>query len=176
MNDDLRKRYVEIHKEIDEKADILSGELKVPTGLKKGIREEFSKSITHDPNDFYRALARVREEVENEAGTPLADIVYTDIFNPKVEAILGDQNFINKIQEYIQKYDELISKSTFFRKGVFTHNNAADIAKNLNANGFFKADHSVFLRINGEKTEVSSLKALEVAIQAEKDLILTDDA
>ena len=69
-----------------------------------------------------------------------------------------------------------MNKSTFFRKGVFTHNNAADIAKNLNTNGFFKADHSVFLRINGEKTEVSSLKDLEAAIEAEKNLILTDNA
>ena len=59
---------------------------------------------------------------------------------------------------------------------MFTHNNAADVAKNLKTNGFFKADHSIFLRINGEKTEVESLKDLEAAIQAEKDLILTDDS
>lgn len=176
VNDDLRRRYEEIHREIDEKAEILTNELKGPTGLKKGIREDFSNSITHDPNDFYRALSRVREEVENEKETPLGNIVYTDIFNPKVEAVLSDSDFIDKIQEYIQKYDELVSKSTFFRKGVFTHNNAADIAKNLNANGFFKAEHSVFLRIKGEKIEVSSVKELEAAIQAEKDVILTDDS
>ena len=176
VNDVLKKRYEEIHKEIDEKAETLTKELKAPTGLKKEIREQFSNSITHDPNDFYRALVRVREEVENETETLLGNILYTDIFNPKVEAVLGDPKFISKIQEYIQKYDELVSQSTFFRKGVFTHNNAADIAKNLNTNGFFKANHSVFLRINGEKTEVESLKDLEAAIQAEKDLILTDDS
>ena len=69
-----------------------------------------------------------------------------------------------------------MSKSTFFRKGVFTHNNASDIAKNLESNGFFKANHSVYLRINGKKTEVASLQDLEAAIQAEKDLILTDES
>ena len=176
VNDELRKRYVAIHKGIDEKAEILIGELSKPTGLKKGIREEFSLSIAHDPNDFFRALGRVKDEVENDAETPLADVVYSDIFNPKVEPVLNDPDFISKIQEYIQKYDELVSKSSFFRKGVFTHNNAADIAKSLNSNGFFKADHSVYLRINGEKTEVTSLKELESAIQSEKDLILTDES
>ena len=175
-NDALKKRYEEIHKKIDEKAEVLTNELKVRTGLKKEIQEEFSKSITHDPNNFFRALVRVREEVENESETLLGNIVYTDIFNAKVEAVLGDPKFISKIQEYIEKYDELVSRSTFFKRGVFTHNNAADIATNLNKNGFFKADHSVFLRINGEKTEVKSLKDLEAAIQAEKDLILTDDS
>jgi len=175
VNDKLRRRYDEIHEEIDEKAETLVGELRPFTGLKVGIREEFSNSITHDQDDFYRALGRVREEVENDAETPLGDVIYSDIFNPKVEVVLGDPKFIERIQEYIQKYDELISKSTFFRKGVFTHNNAADIAKNLNTNGFFKAEHSVFLRIKGKRTEVSSLKELEAVIQAEKDLILTDD-
>ncbi len=176
VNDALKQSYEEIHKEIDEKAEVLTNKLKAPTGLKNEIREQFSSAITHDPNDFYQALVRVREEVENEEETPLGNIVYTDIFNPKVEAVLGDPKFISTIQEYIQKYDELVSQSTFFSKGVFTHNNAADIAKNLNTNGFFKAEHSVFLRINGKKTEVKSLKDLEAAIQAEKDLILTDDS
>lgn len=176
VNDELRKRYDAIHKEIDEETEILIGELKSPSGLKKGIREAFSASITHDPEALFRALGRVKDEVENDAETPLADVVYADIFNPKVEPVLNDPDFISKIEEYIQKYDELVSKSTFFRKGVFTHNNASDIAKSLNANGFFKADHSVYLRINGEKTEVTSLKELEVAIQSEKDRILTDDS
>ena len=111
-NDALKKRYEEIHKKIDEKAEILTNELKVRTGLKKEIQEEFSKSITHDPNNFFRALVRVREEVENESETLLGNIVYTDIFNAKVEAVLGDPKFISKIQEYIEKYDELVSKST----------------------------------------------------------------
>jgi len=176
VNNDLRKRYEDIHTEINEKAKTLTGALKEPTGLKKGIEEELSKSITDDPNDFYRALARVREEVESDEKTALGDVVYADVFNPKVEAVLTDSDFINKIEEYIRNYDELVSKSTFFQKGVFTHNNAADIAKNLNTNGFFKANHSVYLRIQGEKIEVSTTEELEAAIQAEKDLILTDDS
>ena len=176
VNEQLRKRYEDIHREVGEKAEILTGDLKQLTGLRKGVREELSDAITHDTNDFYRALARVREEVENGEETALGNVAYSDIFNPKVEPVLTDPNFINKVEDYIQKYDELLSKSTFFRKGVFTHNNAAEIAKSLKTNGFFKAEHSVYLRIKGEKVEVTSLKELEDAIQAEKDIILTDDS
>jgi len=175
VNEKLRKSYDAIHKEIDERAEALVTEIKPWTGLKSGIKEEFSKVITHDPKDFFRALGRVKEEVGEEGDNPLGDIIYSDIFNSKVEALLSDPVFREKIQDYIEKYDELMSKSTFFKKGVFTHNNAADIAKNLNTNGFFKAEHSVFLRIDGEKKEVSTLKELQDAIQSEKDLILTDD-
>ncbi len=176
VNDELRKRYEEIHKEINEKAEILIGELKTHAGLKKEVREEFTDSITPDQDDFFRALGEVKDEVENGAETPLAEVAYLDIFNPKVKLVLKDRDFISKIEKYIQKYDELVSKSSFFRKGVFTHNNAADIAKSLDSNGFFKADHSVYLRINDEKTEVTSLKSLQNAIQNEKNLILTDDS
>ena len=176
VNEKLRKRYEDIHKEVDEKAEILTDELKQQVGLKKGIREELAESITHDSNNFYLALTRVREEVENGEETVLGNVVYSDIFNPKVLPVLDDPNFISKIEDYIQKYDELLSKSTFFRKGVFTHNNAAEIAKSLNSNGFFKAEHSVYLRIKGKKVEVTSLKELEDAIQTEKDMILTDES
>jgi hypothetical protein len=175
VNEGLRKRYDVIHKEIDEKAAVLISELKPRAGFKEGIKEELSKAITHDPNDFYRALVRIKEEVKEEDDTPLGDIVYNDIFNAKVADLLADTVFREKIRIYIEKYDELVSKSTFFKKGVFTHNNAAEIAKNLNANGFFKAEHSVYLRINGEKKEISSIKELERAIQSEKNRILTDD-
>ena len=176
VNDELKKRYEAIYKKIDEKSEILIGELKIPAGTNKEIREQLSFSITHDSNDFFRALGRVKDEVENDAETLLGEVVYADIFNPKVKPVLEDPEFISKIKEYIQTYDDLMSKSTFFRKGVFTHNNASAIAKNLNSNGFFKADHSIYLRINDEKTEVTSMEDLESAIQTEKNLILTDDS
>ncbi len=113
VNDKLRIRYQEIHKEIDEKAEILIGELKTHAGLKKGVREEFSVSITDDQDDFFGALDGVKDEVANDAETALGDVVFADIFNSKVEPVLKDPDFISKIEEYIQKYDELVT--AFFK-------------------------------------------------------------
>lgn len=175
VNDKLRKKYEDIHKEIDQKSEILAKELKKFTALKSDILEEFSDAITHDRKDVFRAFGRVQQEVEQDDDSPLGDVVYSHIFNDKTDSILSDKNFRDNLRQYIEKYDELVNKSTFFKKGVFTHNNAADIAKSLKQNGFFEADHSVFLRINGEKKEIASEKELEAAIQSEKDQILTDE-
>lgn len=175
VNEELRIRYTEIHREIDEKVNDLILKIRPFVGKRNGIKEMLSFSITHDENDFFKALSRVRAEVEKEPDSPLGDVIYSHIFNPKVEAVLNDPAVRERIAVYIEKYDELLSQSTFFRKGVFTHNNAADIAKNLNTNGFFEAEHSIYLHIGGEKREVSSLQELERAIQEEKDHILTND-
>ena len=175
-NDELRKQYDAIHIEINKKVTMLAEALNPFAGKKTNVEEEMAISITHDPKGFFVALTRVEREVTSKKETPLGDVVYSDIFNPKVESVLESPEFKDNIKNYMEKYDELMAKSTFFKKGVFTHNNADDVAKNLDANGFFKANHSVFLRINGKKTEIGSLKDLKDAIQAEKNSILTDTA
>ncbi len=175
-NDELRKQYDAIHIEINKKVSMLVEILKPYAGSKTNITEEIATSITHDPKGFFLAITRVKDETINKKETPLGDVVYSDIFNPKVELVLESSEFKDNIKNYMEKYDELMAKSTFFKKGVFTHNNADDVAKSLDANGFFKANHSIFLRINGKKTEIGSLKDLKDAIQNEKESILTDTA
>ena len=69
------------------------------------------------------------------------------------------KDFKTKLTEYIYKYNELIDSSTYFKKGVFNHNNAKTIAKNLKDNGFFQANHSVSLNAK-EKETLKSLKIL----------------
>jgi ABC-type lipoprotein export system ATPase subunit len=173
-NEALRKKYDAVYAAIEEKTEALANVLKPYTGLKDHVTEEFSTAITHDPSDLHTALTRVNSEVLEGQDSPLAEVVYADVFNPKVTQLLSDPDFTNSVANYVEKYDELLTKSTFFKKGVFTHNNAADVAKTLNTQGFFKAEHSVYLRVDGEKKEVKNIKDLEAAIQLEKDRILTD--
>ena len=99
VNEELRKRYELIHKDIDQKAQALSVALKPFTGLRSGILEEFADSITHDRDSFFTAIGRVRREIEDGSATPLGDVTYADIFNPKVDTILQDQDFRSKIEE-----------------------------------------------------------------------------
>lgn len=175
-NEELKKRYNQIMNEIEKKANNLLQNLKNLTGLKEEeIRQEFSCAFTSDREDFYRALTYVENDINDDKETSLCNVVYTNIFNDTVKSLLDDTEFMNKIEPYMNKYDELLSRSNFFRKGIFTHNNANDIAKNLEKNGFFKAEHSVYLRINGNKTEIDSMKSLELAIQKEMDSILNSD-
>ena len=79
---------------------------------------------------------------------------------------------VNNIDNYVKKYNELLEKSNFFKKGVFNHTQASDVATQLDKNGFFKAEHSVAL--NGEDDLVETKSDLEKIITEEKNSILQD--
>ncbi|MDN3581468.1 hypothetical protein, partial [Mucilaginibacter flavus] len=106
--------------------------------------------------------------------TEFSNIAYQRIFNEKVLAFLDTKDFKSKLAEYIDKYNELIDTSTYFKKGIFNHNNASTIAKNLKDNGFFKANHSVSLNSVGNNTVITTEAELENVIQHEKESILND--
>lgn len=175
VNKDLKKRYDEILSTIDNHKEQLIKELKAASGLKSNIEETFSRDILHYQKvEFFKAISRLKSEV-NEVGEPVyGDIKYTDIFNDKVIDFLETKDFKDKLLEYIETYDDLIGKSTYFRKGVFNHTNASVIAKNLKDNGFFKAKHSVVFNLGKEKKEILTEEELETVIEEEKNSILNN--
>jgi len=83
-------------------------------------------------------------------------------------------DFKETLEEYIKKYDELLDKSRYFKKGVFNHNNASVIAKNLKDNGFFNARHSISLNSGSSKEEISTEDELEEIIAREKEAIMSN--
>lgn len=174
VNKALKEKYEFIHNNIDEKKEQLLKELKPLTGIKNSIDEEFSKDFTHSPKEFFRALLRVKNEVLDKKDPELVGIVYNEIFNEKALAFLNTSDFKTKIKDYIDKYNELIDASTYFKKGVFNHNNATTIAKNLKDNGFFKAKHSVSLNATSSNKVITTEAELEQVIKEEKDSILNN--
>ncbi|MBU3033483.1 hypothetical protein [Tritonibacter mobilis] len=175
VNKELKAEYDQILKGIDAKQKDLVTLLKDSSGLKSGLEDVISIVISKEPKNFLRALERVRTEVNEETDNPLAQYQYTSIFNDKVEKFLLTKDFKEKLEDYTKNYDTLLSKSSFFRKGVFNHYQAGEIAKQLKAHGFFKADHTVFLNKEGEKVEVRSEEQLEEFIADEMKTILSDD-
>lgn len=171
-NKELKEEYDEIHKIINEKKSTLIDALKKVSGLKNDIAEIFSEAITHDSKLFYNAIMRLEYEVKNTNPSIFGSTNYPVIFNDKVMAAIKDTDFREKLSQYIETYEKLVDNSIFFKKGVFNHNNADDIAKNLDSNGFFKADHSVNISIQGEKHIISNLEDLKKAINDEKSTIL----
>lgn len=172
VNKELKEKYEKIHADIDEKKEILLGELKSLSGIKNGIEETFSNDFTHTPKEFFKSILRVKAEVLDKTEPLFENITYQKIFNEKVVAFLETKDFKTKLSEYINKYNELIDASTYFKKGVFNHNNASAIAKNLKENGFFKANHTVSLNAKDNNKVVSTEAELEEIIQQEKDSIL----
>jgi hypothetical protein len=169
----LRKEYEQLHMAIDASKDLLLKALKEQSGSKKDLEKEISSTFTKSEDEFFIALLRVKDELIAQKDAPFADVQYDKIFDEKVLAFLGTKDFKTAIREYIQKYNELLAASTYFKKGTFNYYNAATIAKSLADNGFFEAKHTVSLNA-GEKTEIASEKELEELIAKEKDGISND--
>jgi hypothetical protein len=173
VNTALRKEYEDLHIAIDAAKDLFLKRLKEQSGSKKDIEREISSTFTTSDDQFYRALIRIKEELLSQKDAPFADIKYDIIFDEKVLSFLGTKDFKTAIEAYITKYNELLSASTYFKKGIFNYYNAAAVAKQLADNGFFAAKHTVYL--NAEtKLEITSQKELEDLIAKEKDSISND--
>lgn len=102
------------------------------------------------------------------------NIDYWIISKAKVETFLKVKGMSVLLQEYIETYEELLSKSKYFSKWVFNHNNGENIYKNLWDNNFFQADHKV--RLKWEKDEISTPEELQKRMEEDKNTVLTDPA
>ncbi|HEX9804893.1 MAG TPA: hypothetical protein VGA67_04375 [Candidatus Dojkabacteria bacterium] len=174
VNKELKDKYDSIHKTIDIHKDSLLGALVTLSGLRKEIEGELSNTFTSENNKLFIALERVEKEVFDLPEPLFSDISYKEVFNEKVLKFLSTKDFSTKISQYISKYDELIEKSNYFRKGIFNHNNASVVAKSLVDNGFFKASHSISMNGKVATAEIHNQEELEKLIDEEKNTILNN--
>jgi hypothetical protein len=169
----LRKEYENLHKEIDVAKESLVAALKKQSKSKRVIEQEVSSTFTRRSDEFYRALERIRGEVEVQKDAPFASIPYDTVFDDRVRDTLNTKDFKTVIKDYIQRYAELLDKSMYFKKGVFEYYNASNIARTLADNGFFDAKHTVNLNA-ATRTEVTTQEELETLIAKEKEGISQD--
>jgi hypothetical protein len=163
----LRKEYEALYVDIDKTKGSFLKALKEQSKSKKDLEKEISATFTKSESEFYRALIRVKDEVLSMKDAIYADVQYDTIFDDKVLSILNTKDFKVAIEDYIRKYNDLIAKSTYFRKGTFDYYNASTIAKNLADNGFFEAEHSVNLKAGGNSRNYQSEAARRANCQRE---------
>jgi len=174
VNQELRNEYEQILFAINLKKDELVKILQSKSGLKNNLIEDFTKVFNKTGKEFFECLEGLEKDVLNEFEPILGRIKYINIFNDEVLKFLNSKNFKDKLKEYIDTYDQLISKSTYFKKGIFNHNNADTVSKALKSNGFFSAKHSVSLNSGIGKKELETQEELDLEINNEKSKILND--
>ena len=175
-NSTLKSEYDDILRGIDEKSSELMTLMRKTSGVRSGLENIISIVFSKVPNNLLRALDRVKKEVLEDPEDPvLAGIKFTTLFNEKTEKLLAEEDIKETLEEYTANYDALLSKSRFFRKGVFNHYQAGEIAKQLKNHGFFKADHKVVLNSKNGDTKVESEAELEALIEEELSAILSDE-
>ncbi len=173
VNRDLRQEYEQLHEGIELANAAFIKALRERSKSKRDIAKEISSAFTASPDKFLVALNRIKDEVTDRPDSPLRDVPYDLIFDDKVLSFLETQDFKTAIDGFIKKHNELLAASTYFKKGIFNYYNAAQVAKQLADNGFFKAEHSLNLNA-GEKREVRTQKELEDLIAEEKAAISND--
>jgi hypothetical protein len=174
VNPTLKKEYDKLLSGVEDAKRALLNALKKQSGSKKDLEIEISSTFTSTGEEFMPALARIHKEVEELKDTPFASVEYDTIFDEKVLAALETKDAKTAIENYVQRYNELLAASLFFRKGTFDYYNATQIADSLTKNGFFAAKHTVTLKSNGKSKEISTQRELETIIEEEKQEILKD--
>lgn len=169
----LRKEYEQLHVDIDKAQEAFLKALKEQSQSKRDIAAEISSTFTTSPNEFYKALLRIENELQAQKEALLADIRYDTIFDEKVLTLLNTKDFKTLIADYTKKYNELLAKSLYFKKGTFNYYHAETVAKSLADNGFFDASHTVNLNA-GQPLTITTQKQLVDLIAQEKDSITND--
>jgi hypothetical protein len=178
VNSDLKKEYDEIHLELNNKKEELLKRLVKHSGFKGDVEDEILKTFSLSDNNFFTCIKYMLSISDNEASS-LESIKYNEIFNEKVISFLENETVRTRIGEYIEKYNDLIESSLYFRKGIFTYNNAENVSKNLDKDGFFNAEHSVILNNavkNGQNIQkrITKKEEFEQLINEEKEKILNN--
>lgn len=174
VNSEVKRKYDDALKEIADKQSVLFAKLKQLSGLT-------GRTITPETEILKcfgkKSLADLIESLEEQvkAGTPsqLSTVVFAEVFNDKAVGLLESGSIKDQLEEYIQKYNELVSKSDILSK-QFNHYSASTVNKQLKDNGFFEAKHTVNLRTKEGMKEISTADELSEKIEEERKRILTD--
>lgn len=169
-NVELKKEYELIHKEISKAKNELLKKIKdlsrigVLNKIEAIIEDTFEK-------DFFDVLVELEREISESEELPFVGLDYQKIFNANVIKFLGTKDFKDSIKDYIEKYDELVSKSTYLKK-EFSFYHAENVQSQLSSNNFFKAGHSVNLLNGSTKEEYVSDEDFKKLLEDEKKRVL----
>lgn len=121
VDSELRKEFETLYAGINEAKEAFLKAMKEESGSKKDLRREIASTFTPNPDDFFIALLRVYEEVSDQKDAPWTGVKYDTIFDDKVLQILGQEESAALVRDYVDRYNELLEKSTYFRRGIFNY-------------------------------------------------------
>ncbi len=173
---ELRLEYDSVMKEITQAQDTLYASLRAIMGDTIDIALAISEMLGCQPIDVLEELSKAIDAgmlSEQSFEIDFSKVKYDDIICPAVSTFLADPKNLAAIREYSERYDELLSKSPIFKRGVFSHNNAETVSESLSSNGFFDADHKIIL--SGIDKQIESASGLVETLAEERQKIFSDE-
>jgi len=173
VNEKLKSEYELLNQEYSDLKENYLNILKRTSKYKGNIELEIASCFDLELNDSFKLFEDFYEAIVKTEDPGLSNIVYTEIFNTQVEKFLETGNFKNQIVEYVEKFNELISHSKYF-KPEFNHLNASEVSSSLKNNKFFDVKNQVILEVDGQQQLVNSAADLERLFKEEKEKILNN--
>lgn len=174
VNSVLKQEYDSAVSQMEEKKNAFLKRLKQLSGLTgKTITPEKEIEKIFGKKSFYEFLNFIEDKIADINDNRLSLLSYAELFNEKTISLLQSGKINQQLNDYIEKYNELVSASPILND-KFNHYHAKAINKSLGDNGFFKAKHSVNLFNGVDKEEITSQSDLNKKIEEEKCRILTD--
>ncbi|MCY1151243.1 MAG: hypothetical protein OWP43_02335 [Sphaerochaetaceae bacterium] len=171
VNAKLKKEYDNIQNEIINKFKPVIDKIKKISGfVRSNPLEILLKDFNFTSSTQYDCFVEIGEKLFKNKDLPYdySKINYKKLFTKDAETLLADSTFCEKIEEYINQYEKLISNSLIFKK-QFNHNNADNVIKSLKNEGFFKAENKVVL---SNSDEILDQTKFESVINEEKEKII----
>ncbi len=169
VNTEKKQRYDSLYKSIFDSKKSLIIELNKVSKIKK---DDIEAILCSDVGcrDIFEAVRWLQSN--DLANVEYKDLQYKQMFDDKVIELLGDQDIIECVEEYISRYNELVSNSSLFKTGVFNPAKATTISASFKKESFFEADHKVIL--NGREGMIESHDEFNEIFEAEKSELLSD--
>ena len=171
-NKQLRSKYEKTLTDINTSNAEVRKKLQKLSGMRTGVEEEICEAFGF--SDILECYTTILPQVTNDEQPLIKEGKYKSYYNTKIVAFLNDEKSKEQIDEYVKKYTELIESSGLFKKGIFNHTNAADVAKQLKSNKYFEADHKIVLNNDGNPIEVNNPKKFDKILNDEVTRILND--
>lgn len=169
----LRKEYYEIYKEVEKEKNDFIKKLKA-TSQSTDCELEFISTFSQNKKDAFIDVLDEKSSLFDVSVIQKYDFKYNDVFDKKGNV----KKFLEKnkdfLDQYIESYELVISKSDFFKKSNNTFGNyqAQEILKSVNDDSFFEAGHVLELSNN---SRVDSYKDFKRIIDEEITKILKDE-
>lgn len=180
-NDELRKKYLLIHKSIEDKKQNLYEQLKEKLKFSSRSSFDVKNTMLKDWGSTSKMEYKSLEEIfslihDHTMACALSEdeLDYNSLFNDKVYSMIKTGKTSELIEEYEKKYNELVDKSLYMQKGIIDHNNYGNISNSLSSNGFFTANNEIKLNAKDGSTAVivKNQKELDELIKKEKEQVL----
>ncbi len=180
-NESLRKAYLSIYDSIESKKESLYSKIKEKFGYSTRSNFDVKNIMLNDwgltSKKEYDCLINIKELLHDPVmacSLHEDDLEYASLFNDKVYSMMKTGKTGELIEEYENKYRELVDKSLYMQQGIIDHNNYGNISNALNTNGFFVANNEVILKAKDGSASITlkEQKELDDFIKKEKEQVL----